>query len=406
MIACVHEQRFGKPDPRRLARLISECRELGAGVLEAWAQGYLALAATAEGLPDADVEARAAAMLAGAAGVPGVHVAATVARARLDPRRRAALLCEADALASAAGMPSGVVRLWAGPDRDTSAPAVVTQRTPPVSIRCFGGFRMAIGGHPVETAAVRARARAALRLLAMQAGQVVHREVIIDALWPGLPPAAATRNLQVTISTLRGLLEPGSGRGKAQLLVRTGDAYGIAVPLDGWADTLEFTAAVHRWNQVRHGGDRAAELAALRAAMAAYGGDLLPEDGPAEWVVEPRERLRRQATRVAGALAAAELADGDTSAAIAAAEYCVTSLDPHDDEAWQVLLRAYPASNSPARAADARRRYRQMLDSLGIATGVLAATPVRAADRVLSHARRPPPPRSPVDVRAPLRRPT
>jgi DNA-binding SARP family transcriptional activator len=237
---------------------------------------------------------------------------------------------------------------------------------PPVSIRCFGGFRMEIAGQPVDTTPVRARARAALRLLAMHAGRVVHREVLIEALWPDLSPAAATRNLQVTISTLRGLLEPGSERGKSQLLVRTGDAYGIAVPEGGYSDTLEFTNAVQRWHQVRHRGDRQAEVAALRAALGAYGGDLLPEDGPETWAVEVRERFRQQATRIAGALAAAELAAGNTAAAVAAAEYCLTTLDPHDDDVWQVLLRAYDSGNAPAKAAEARRRYKEMLNSLGV----------------------------------------
>jgi DNA-binding SARP family transcriptional activator len=431
-IACLHEQRLGRPDPQRLARLVAECRELDAGVLQAWAQAFLALAAAADGVPDADVEARAAATLAASAGVPGVHVAATVALAHLDPGRRDGLLREAEALAASVGLPVAVVRWWASPgpgqpaatpEPPAPAPVVtVTEPAPPVSIRCFGGFHMEIAGHPLDTTPVRARARAALRLLAMHAGRVVHREVLIDSLWPDLPPAAGTRNLQVTISTLRGLLEPGSLRGKCQLLVRTGDAYGIAVPAGGYADTLEFTTAVQRWNQVRHTGDRAAELTALRAALGAYGGDLLPEDGPAEWVVELRERFRRQATRVAGALAAAELADGNTAQAIAAAEYCVTSLDPHDDDAWQVLLRAYAASNAPAKAAAARRRYTQMLTSLGVPAVRPAPGPHRTGggaglargaggivsdvDGAVSAGRRLPPPRSQRDARAGLRRRT
>src|SRR5439155_1702156 len=83
-------------------------------------------------------------------------------------------------------------------------------------------------------------ARSALRLLAMQTGTAVHREVLIEALWPDLPAAAGTRNLQVTVSALRGLLEPDSERGKAQLLVRTGDAYGITLPPGGYADTKAY----------------------------------------------------------------------------------------------------------------------------------------------------------------------
>ena len=406
-IACLHEQLQGKPDPRHLARLAAECRDLRAGVLQTWAQAFHALAAATDRLPNAEGEVTAAAALAASTGVPAAQVVVTVARARLDRDRRPALRAEAQTLAASLGLPSGVLGRWAG-DADAAplplppgvAPSAVVVRpreapdprvppgpavtlsasdadgatvidaapnpsAPPVMIRCFGGFRMEIGGVPVDTSPVRARARAALRLLAMNAGRVVHREIMIDSLWPSLPAAAATRNLQVTISTLRGLLEPGTGRGKGTLLLRTGDAYGIAVPPGGYADTLVFSTAVQRWNQVRHAGDRARELAALRAALEAYAGDLLPEDGPAEWVVEPRERFRRQATRVAGALAAAELAEGNIAAAVAAAEHCVT-LDPHDDDAWQVLLRAYSRSNAPAKAAEARRRYQDMLAALGL----------------------------------------
>ena len=349
-LAALSAHRQGRHDTRRLGGLVSGCRELGAGVLQAWAQAFLALAAAAEGLSDAGAQAQAAA-----------SQAASVGLARIDRGRRTVLLREAESQATAVGLPVAVVRRWAG-DPEPEQPVVVHEPAvpvPPVSIRCFGGFRMEVDGRPVDTARVRARARSALRLLAMQTGTAVHREVLIEALWPDLPAAAGTRNLQVTVSALRGLLEPDSERGKAQLLVRTGDAYGITLPPGGYADTKAFTAAVQSW---RTGGG----LSALRAALDAYGGDLLPEDGPAEWVVEARDRYRRQATRVASALAAAELAQGNVAEAVAAAEYCIGTLDPHDDDAWQVLLKAYPVSGAPARAAEARRRYAEMLAALGV----------------------------------------
>jgi hypothetical protein len=135
-IACLHEQRSGKPDPRRLARLVAECRELGAGVLQAWAQAFLALAVAADGLPDADVEARAAATLAASAGVPGVHVASTVALARLDPQRRDGLVREAEALAASVGLPASVVRAWAGPQPPATPAAPLCRRPRPRSRRC------------------------------------------------------------------------------------------------------------------------------------------------------------------------------------------------------------------------------------------------------------------------------
>jgi DNA-binding SARP family transcriptional activator len=170
----------------------------------------------------------------------------------------------------------------------------------------------------------------------------------------------------VTISALRGLLEPTSGRGKSQLLVRTGDAYAVALPPAGYADTIAFAAAIQSWQRLRLSGGMPEQVEALRAALAAYTGDLLPEDGPAEWVVQARERYRRQATAAAAALAGAELQLGHVAEAIAAAEYCINGLDPHDDDAWQVLLQAYARSGAPAKAAEARRRYQEMLSSLGL----------------------------------------
>jgi DNA-binding SARP family transcriptional activator len=239
---------------------------------------------------------------------------------------------------------------------------------------------MEVGGRPVELSSVRARARSALRLLAMQAGQVVHREILIEALWPDLPPPAATRSLQVTVSALRGLLEPASERGKAQLLIRSGDAYGVALPPGGYADTTVFTEAVQRWKRIRRAGRVTdGELQAMREALAAYGGELLPEDGPADWAVLARDHFRLLASQVARALAAAEIDGGNRSDAIATAEFCLT-LDPHDDEAWRVLVRAYSDGGAPAKAVEVRRRYAEMLASLGLPAAASvgrAVSPVR-----------------------------
>ena len=123
----------------------------------------------------------------------------------------------------------------------------------------------------------------------------------------------------------------------------------------------------------------------MRAALAAYGGELLPEEGPAEWAVEARDHFRHLATRVARELATAELTQGNVTEAIRAAEQCI-ALDPHDDEAWQVLVRAYARSATPAKALDARRRYADMLARLGVAEPTEQQLRARAS---VPHQRRP-----------------
>jgi DNA-binding SARP family transcriptional activator len=360
-VGAISEQREGRLDEERLATLSKESRELGADAIAEWAEAFIVLAQARRGVPEAGEQARLAVERAELAGVPGAAVVATLALAVTDPVRRPALLREAATRGEAIALPPATVRFWLA----TYAATVAASPAMVVNIRCFGGFRMEVGGRVVDLSTVRPRARSALRLLAMQAGRFVHREVLIEALWSDLAPAAATRNLQVTISALRGLIEPYSGRGKAQLLVRSGDAYGITLPPGGYADTSAFTDAVHRWQQMRRTGSFASEVDAMRTALAAYNGELLPEEGPADWAVEARDHFLHLATRVARELATAELTQGNVTEAVRAAEQCI-ALDPHDDEAWQVLLRAYARSATPARAADARRRYADMLAGLGV----------------------------------------
>jgi DNA-binding SARP family transcriptional activator len=88
---------------------------------------------------------------------------------------------------------------------------------------------------------------------------------------------------------------------------------------------------------------------------------------------------------VARELATAELTQGNVTEAIRAAEQCI-ALDPHDDEAWQVLVRAYARSATPAKALDARRRYADMLARLGVAEPTEQQLRARAS---VPHQRRP-----------------
>jgi len=388
----------GGMDPARLARLAQLCRELDAGVLEAWAQAFLALAAAVDRLPDAELETRRAESLARHAGVPGAQVIALAAAARLDPGRRRGLLREARILAGALGMPAAVLDRWIGEPAAVAPTPAIVERTAPISVWCFGGFRMAIGEHQLDLSPVRPRARTALHLLALRAGQPVHREAMIEALWADLSPEAATRNLHVAISSLRSFLEPERERGKPQLIVRAGEAYALALPPGAYADTVAFQDAIDRWRQARIAQDEAGAVRALRAALAAYGGELLPEDGPAEWLLHDREVFRRQAANASCALATAEFDDGNLDEAAAVAEQCV-AIDPYYDAGWHVLLQAYIKSGERAAAEQARRRYAAVLASLGLSGDTFGAPPV-TLDR-----RSPPQPRQP-DGLAAHRRPS
>ena len=112
-------------------------------------------------------------------------------------------------------------------------------------------------------------------------------------------------------------------------------------------------------------GDVTTTATALRAVMAAYTGDLLPEDGASEWVVHEREQLRRSAADAAANLAALELARADATAASAAAERCVTIVRYHG-EGWRLLIDACERGGNRAAARDAQGRYGQILAELDL----------------------------------------
>jgi DNA-binding SARP family transcriptional activator len=237
---------------------------------------------------------------------------------------------------------------------------------PPVEIRCFGAFAMAVWGRPVDLAALKPRPRAVLRLLAVNAGRPVHREVIQEALWQDVEPDAGARSLHVALSALRRELEPPPGNGGHEILVREGDAYRLAIPEGSRVDVLVFDEALQRARSAR-GRDDGAAVAAYRAAIAGYAGDLLPEDGPADWIVARRDRAR--ADYVEAALGLAELVVAEQPAEAAAVCTAALGIDAYHDPLWRLLVEARERAGDWAAAASARASYTRMLADLGVPEG-------------------------------------
>lgn len=366
-------------DPEEAAeRCVLLARRLGAGVLECWARSLLALGLARGDRAEAEQAARGAEAAARNAEVPGARAVALVALSLCagPGERREEMAALAAGLLAECGLPAdgplsvGLQPPDAGtppvrPVRSAHAPGPRRRSALPAELHCFGGFRLRVEGREPDWRGVRPRARATLRLLALHAGKPVHRETLLDALWPDKPAESARHGLQVAVSALRGLLEPDSPRGDSRWVIRDGDAYVLALPPGSWQDVREFVRARQQWRQLRGGGNPGAEAAALRQALAAYGGDLLPEDGPAEWVVVERERLRMEAAECATALGQLELSAGRPAAAAEALERAVR-IDPFRDTAWRSLCDSYGAVGDMAAAARARREYARLLTDLDV----------------------------------------
>jgi len=347
---------------------IARSRALGAASLEAWGRSLLAGCLARAQAPDARDMAVAAEAFARTAGTPGPHALAYAALALADPDHSSELRALATALFDETGLAEPeafrqVAAVSNALDKGVDGPADPVDGVPPLEIRCFGTFTISVAGRPIDLASLKPRPRAVLRLLALHAGRPVHREVIQDALWRDADPETGARSLHVALSALRRELEPAAGRGGCEILVRDGDAYRLAIPAGSRVDVLAFDDALRRARAAR-GRDAGATIEGYRAAVTAYAGDLLPEDGPADWVVAQRDRARADYVEAALGLAELIMAEQPAEAAVV----CVTALgiDAYHDPLWRLLIEARERAGDRAAAASARASYARMLAELGL----------------------------------------
>ena len=115
----------------------------------------------------------------------------------------------------------------------------------------------------------------------------------------------------------------------------------------------------------RRASDAPAVVTAARTAVDLYAGDLLPEDGPDEWVQPQRDRLRRAVADAAAVLAADLSRRGDHVRAVASARRSL-ELDPYADQAWKLLNDLYDRTGDRAAAARCRQDHGRVLAELGV----------------------------------------
>ena len=242
---------------------------------------------------------------------------------------------------------------------------MLSDPAPAIVVCCFGGLRVSRDGQPLDLASIKPRARSLLRLLAVHPGRALHRDAIVEALWPEHDPAAGTRSLQVAVSSLRQLLEPGVGRGCSAFIVRQGDGYLLAMPPGSTSDVAMFTDAMGVGRDHLRRGHAPEAADAFRQAIDVYTGELVPEEGAAEWVVKQRHRTQMDAADAAGALGEEAAALGDIAGAIHWFEHCL-AIDAYRDGVWRRLVELAQQGGDRATASEARRRYRAMLKDLDL----------------------------------------
>src|SRR5215212_7805843 len=223
----------------------------------------------------------------------------------------------------------------------------------PLRIELLGGFRVVVGDEIIPADAWRRRkVRNLLKLLALAHGHRLHREQVTDLLWPDLPPAAAANNFYQALHLARRTLDP-TGAAGARYLQLQDEVLHLCPAEPLWIDVEAFESATKR---ARHSQD----LAAYRAALDLYAGDLLPEDRYEEWVRVRRETLRQLYLGLLVALAGLYEAQAAYPAAIQTLRQIPIS-DATHEEAHRSLMRLYALTGQRVQAL---RQYQALQDAL------------------------------------------
>jgi DNA-binding SARP family transcriptional activator len=225
---------------------------------------------------------------------------------------------------------------------------------PLLRMNLLGGFRVErtdIGC--TVTGWKRQSAKTLTKLLAVQPGHALHREQITDVLWPGVDEESALNSFGKALHAARHALEPELPRRKDSAYLRLADGRLILntehVVVD--ADWFEQLAE----DAMRHG-----DIEAYEAALAAYGGELLPEDRYEGWCSERRSILVESHIRLL--LGMAEALEGRGAYNDAADRLRdVIGQDPTREAVHRRLMRLYARMGTPDQAV---RQFRLCEDVL------------------------------------------
>jgi DNA-binding SARP family transcriptional activator len=225
-------------------------------------------------------------------------------------------------------------------------------------IKLLGGFSVSVGSRILQQNEWSLRKAANLvKLLALSPSHRLHREQVMDTLWPDLGMQAASNNLRQALHAARRTLQPNRAANSRYLSLQEKQ---LTLCPRGrlWVDVEAFEEAAAT---ARRGRDPAT----YRLAIELYAGELLPEDRYEEWAEVRREELRRLYLALLMELADLCEERGEQETAVETLGR-VVSEEPTQEEAHAGLIRLYALSDRRTQALAQYKRLREALsDELG-----------------------------------------
>jgi DNA-binding SARP family transcriptional activator len=205
-------------------------------------------------------------------------------------------------------------------------------------VRLLGGFQVEVDGRPIPAQAWRHRRGADLmKLLALAPQHRLHRDQVMEHLWPELGADPGAANLRKAVHFARRAL------GGMDAIATEADL------LELWPDgELQIDAEQFE----RESGRALADEGGYDLALRLYAGDLLPEDRYAEWTEPHRTRLQQRNVQLLRATGRWQ---------------DVLAVDPADEVACRALMQAHLEMGN---RHDAIREFQRLREVLRVDLGV------------------------------------
>jgi predicted ATPase/DNA-binding SARP family transcriptional activator/DNA-binding CsgD family transcriptional regulator len=220
-----------------------------------------------------------------------------------------------------------------------------------VRVWLLGGFWVSVGSQIIRPDQWRLRKAASLvKLLALAPSHRIHREQVMNLLWPDLGRKAASNNLRRVLHAARKVLDPATG---SRYLASQDESLVLCQGGQLWVD-------VEAFEEAGISARRSRDPAAYRAAIELYAGELLPDDRYEEWTENRREGLRRQYFELLVDLTELYEERGEYGQAAETLQRAVSE-EPTNEEAHAGLMRLYALSGRQQEALAQYERLRQVL---------------------------------------------
>jgi DNA-binding SARP family transcriptional activator len=234
-----------------------------------------------------------------------------------------------------------------------------------VELGVLGPMQLAFDGVAVDASELRrARVRTLLALLVVHGK--ISRDRAIDLLWPDRGERDGARNLRVTLTYLRHLLEPERPTGEASFHLRA-DTTTISLHRSDYlvVDLWEVQRLVAEAAASRARGDTDRTVSLLSAATSWWRGEPLSDLGAVAGEAHEVEHARLLHLGATLDLGELRLARGQMANASLDAERALT-MDPYSERAHRLAIAAALHGRDQERANIAVDRTMAMLDEVGV----------------------------------------